>query len=507
VVIDVTTRISLIIAKSPPNLGKVYTLLPDGRLDKKSVGYISKGVAHTRDAPDGAALKVLLDIVTERTDTAVCPAVWQGNESGAPLDYLSAKRLAPALGMGEDDPRLGGIHLVRGRRTCARLKRGQLPSKWVLIDADDPPGMPDWMQRLTLAQRLEALEPCIAGISTCERVELRGSSARVRREDDPAHGPTHALLRISDAAKTDVLRHHLTVATQAHRLAFLSTTKSGAAAMRTVIDTSVFVVGRLIFCSKPDVSAAPGYVVDDANVTIVNESRGVLDVAGVELPDAKALRHYRESTSERLRFNGFAATSQGLLTHDTPITSRGITNPLKVWLADMMPGQSLRCEAPLRDSHSEAAVLRRTETGGFVYDSGTATTYMLPRPGDTQAHGTEGPVVVVAVGNGATLKAMAQRGIGYGLAAASAEGLAEVFVPKIARRVDIMLCHIDEIGPGQVLRDKLLKFRFRVTVWRSKGLRATAENSRDYIRPGIRPSSPAPNEAPPHTPHSETNHD
>lgn len=467
-----TSILSFIVSTSPPSLGKAYALEADGNLTKQAVAQITAGRVVCRHVPDAAALVRILAVVTERADTAICPAVWSGNDANDDFELVTQGRMAKLLHLPDSAPELGGVHEIGGRRFGARLKRGMRPSVWALVDCDDPPGMPDWMQRLTLAGRIERLEPCLPGISACERVELRGSSARVRREGSPAHGPTHALLRISDASKIDVLRHHLSVSTVEHGLGFVSTTKGGAAVMRSLIDLSVFVVGRLVFCSNPDVSAAPGYLVDDANITIRNAGGGVLDVSAIELPGAPALARHRRTTGEALRFTGAGAVSTGMLTLATPITRRGTVRTAGAMLADMVPGQSFRCEAPFRESNSEAAFIKRTETGGFVHDVGTATTYMLPRAGDTQVHGTEGSSVVIAVGEAATLRAMAHLKVGYGLAADSAEGLAGVFVPKVARNVGIFLKQTDELGPGYALRDKLLKYRFRVAVWRSKGLRA-----------------------------------
>jgi hypothetical protein len=49
----------------------------------------------------------------------------------------------------------------------------------------------------------------------------------------------------------------------------------------------------------------------------------------------------------------------------------------------MKPGEKLRCEAPFRESSSEAAFIRIGDDGQpFVHDSGNSTTYRLAAPGD-----------------------------------------------------------------------------------------------------------------------------
>ena len=459
-----TSMLSFIMSRSPPSLGKVYALESDGRLTKQAVAQVTAGKVVCRNAPDAEALVRILAVVTERTDTAICPAIWGGNDGHDAFELVTQGRLAKLMHLPDSAPELGGVHELGGRRVGARLKRGMIPSNWVLIDCDDPPGMPEELKYLTLAGRLERLERCLPGISSCERVELRGNSARVRKEGEAASGPTHALLRISDAAKTDTLRHHLAVSTVERGLGFVSTTKGGAAVMRSVIDLSVFVVGRLIFCSRPNTTNAPGYLVDDANITIRNAGGGVLDVSTIELPSAPALARHRQATGETLRFTGTGAASTGLLTLTTPITRRGTVRTAGEWLADMVPGQSLRCEAPFRESVSEAGFIKRTETGGFVHDVGTATTYLLPRESGTQVLGSEGPRAVVAVGEAATRKAMQAFDCSYGLAAQNAEGLADVFVPKAARRVFVIGSTAAEIEPGRLLVAKLQRFRFKATL-------------------------------------------
>ena len=77
-------------------------------------------------------------------------------------------------------------------------------------------------------------------------------------------------------------------------------------ARRSVFDLAVLDAGRLIFCSLPELSQAmidAGYVVDDANITIVNERGGPLVISGIELPDDTIRARYGEVTGEKLVYN------------------------------------------------------------------------------------------------------------------------------------------------------------------------------------------------------------
>ena len=73
-----------------------------------------------------------------------------------------------------------------------------------------------------------------------------------------------------------------------------------------------------------------------------------------------------------------SVTVRNVLKLETEIEVRGVVKPLSEWLAGMMVGEKLRCEAPFRASKSEAAFVRKDgENDAILYDSGTSTTYPL----------------------------------------------------------------------------------------------------------------------------------
>ena len=61
-------------------------------------------------------------------------------------------------------------------------------------------------------------------------------------------------------------------------VAALSPQKVIGSEHRSVFDLAVFDKGRLVFCAKPEVSA-DGYSVVDADVTMLNEGGGKLDLS------------------------------------------------------------------------------------------------------------------------------------------------------------------------------------------------------------------------------------
>lgn len=379
-----TTDITILKARVPTRVCKTYEEV-DGVLNKHAVATIFHADAEPRSAKTADELVEILREVTESTDRVLVCGQWQGGDM--PFEVVTEAELAKLSG-GEIGKIDGGVHQIAGRRIAARLKRGFISSEWVLIDADNPVGMPDKWCRLSMQQRLELLKPILPGISSCERIEVRSSTARVSNNGQFGQA-SHAYIRLSDASKLETMRTHVNVEMVRQGLAFQSPRYSRKEpdkvighSYRTVIDTAVWVPGRLVFCAKPDVRGAPGYSVGDADIRIVNAGAGPLDVSWIEPPTTKALVEYRRTTGVRLRLNrsenGLSCSDYGQLTLKTEIEVKGIVKPLNAWIADMKPGDKLRCEAPFRASLSEAGVIFLMKNGRpQVYDVGTSTTHHL----------------------------------------------------------------------------------------------------------------------------------
>lgn len=398
--LDVVTSIR---STRPATVGKRYELV-GGEVVKHQIANISEGVAQSHVIGTADTLADLLRQVTERTDTALCPALWNGDD-GQPFDLVTEAELARITGHPVGSQEMAGVLNREGRRrVAARLRRGLRPSVRLLLDADTPPGMPaDWAA-WTMEQRIAKLAEIIPGLDRCERVQLRGSSARVVAPGGQPGGATHAYITVTDPNMIAILKAWLSVAMVTEGLSFQSPRFSrtdGSAighAHRTVFDLSVLDPGRLIFCSKPSISEAmeaAGYKVVDANVEIVNPGGGPLDVSGIQMPDADMLAEYHRITGERITYSNEATSvairSVGLLTMATEIESDGAVQTFGQWLATMAAAvaaapnetaaeaaKKLRCEAPFRDSKSKAAFIKWTgPEAGYVHDIGNTTTYLL----------------------------------------------------------------------------------------------------------------------------------
>ena len=376
-------KITVIKSVEPERVCKTYALTGD-TLNKTAVANITTGTGYTRKVETAQELIKILKAVTSEANFAIMPGEFNG-DNAEPFKIISEGALANAANSAVGKVE-GGIHTINGKRVAARLKRGITPSHWLLIDADDPEGIPDDWAEMNIQQRLELLEPIIPGLSKCERIELRGSSARVHKEGEEPGQATHAWIKVSDADKIEVMREYTRVTMVNQGLCFVTpkhskeTGKVVAGERRTVVDLAVWTAGRLVFCAKPDVAKAEGFICADANITIINEGAGALDLSGMALPDKTALSQMGQKTGVFYSYDqtgtSISAKSCGELTMETIIEAKGVSKSLKDWADEIGPDAKMRCEAPFRASASEAAFIKTYSDGPpTVHDVGVNTTY------------------------------------------------------------------------------------------------------------------------------------
>ena len=375
-------------------LGKRFELDSEGKLTKSAISNVTEGKATSFALATPEDLKVVISRACEARNWALMPGKFINSIENKKAQLVTEGRLAKLLKCKKKDVPTG-VHELDGETYVARLKRGVKSSTWLLIDADNPRGIPPEWAALCLRERLEMLDLIAPGLSSCLRIEYRSSSARVVREGAQPCGATHAWLQISDASKIEVLREHVKVQMQLQDLSFNSPRYSRETGnvigheARTVIDLAVWLPGRLVFCSKPDLRA-DGYYLADADVKIVNPEGGKLDVSDIKLSSQADLSKLREATGQELSYSmqatGLSITDSSSLTWETPIEIKGQTRALRRVVADMKPGDKVRCEAPFRASSSEAAFIRLMESGmPMVHDVGTSTNYFIADFAETVA--------------------------------------------------------------------------------------------------------------------------
>jgi len=264
------SQITLIKSMQPSRICKRFTI-KDGRLQKDAIANVTEAQAASVNVSDVHKMVRQLERVTESHDQAICTGIFHNAPKGK-FNLLSENKLKRIVNC---DPSNGVIE-HKGEWYAARKKVSMAPTPWLLIDADNPTGIPPEYARMNINERLELLEPIVPNISKCERIELRSSSSRVVKDGEKPPHATHAWIKVNDADKLEVLRAHIDVEADLHGISFKSPRLSSIDGKeigqnrRTIIDLAVFIHGRLVFCAKPIVEA-DGYSVVDADIRIVNE--------------------------------------------------------------------------------------------------------------------------------------------------------------------------------------------------------------------------------------------
>ena len=109
------------------------------------------------EATTAVAMLAVLNEVTLSDNQALMLNGFKNGVVGQPFNIVTEKKLKHLLGEPVGDE---GIYNVENAQLiAARLKRGVSPSCWLLIDADNPPGMPKAWTALNLGERLKLSNP------------------------------------------------------------------------------------------------------------------------------------------------------------------------------------------------------------------------------------------------------------------------------------------------------------------------------------------------------------
>ena len=383
--------LTVLTVKKPATVGKHYTS-KNGRLKKSAVGNITEAIGRTVRVPDAAAMMKLLEEVTSSNNQVIVNGLFGGGEREEfrIYDERTFREIVSRDG-GDPTAVLKSGKLYQNKRTGeligARKKELMKPVSWLLIDADTPAGFPDAWLDLDLQALLELLEPALPGISQAERIELRGSSARVINGTGMKKR-SHAWVMVDDATRIELARVAVLVRAINSGASFPSPRHSRTTgeiighAHRTAIDLATWVVGRLNFDSAPTV-AGEGYSVTDAGIELVNPGAWPLRLTAITDLTPRELDTHAKKTGHRINI-GRHGTSMSVeihdLTFDTMIEVRGDERPLGDWVTYMQENgiDKLRCETPFRASCSEAAFIRVVHDGPFLYDVGDHYTHRLP---------------------------------------------------------------------------------------------------------------------------------
>ena len=212
--------VTIIRAIKPSRVNKRFFLDEEGALQKVGNGQLAEGEATTHEVAKLADLEPLLKEVTESNDRVLILERFKGTSAGDRVNVVTKAHLAELCRIPE--PELEDrVYELGEKLYAARTKKSFDPGPLAVMDADTPEGMPAAYAKLEVGERLSRLEDCVPGLSSCDRIEFRSSSSRVRREGDSPGGATHAIVWISEPEKLELLREVIKVQSRLHGLSFL----------------------------------------------------------------------------------------------------------------------------------------------------------------------------------------------------------------------------------------------------------------------------------------------
>ena len=374
--------VTVIRSQNPSTLCKEYVRNADGSISKEAVAHVSRGIAVRHHVPDATAFRTLLASVTASTDQALMLGTFEG-AGDEPVNVVTSDSMRDRLGLPKDAPAPHGLHRINGKLYAARLAKGIKPSRWLLLDADCPEGCPASWQGTSVADRLNALSTIIPGINTAERIELLSSSARVK----PDSVTSHAYVQMADV--NDLERFRAVVLARSIMATCDGTVRRidtayrhPSGGWRALLDLAVWHNGRLVFCAQPNVDRAPGLAVTDAKIRLVNPEGGALDTSQTKSLDTTAEATIRANVSGGFRIiesrGSYTIDDGTTLRGDMQIEARGVSKSLQEWIRSIPINGKLRCEAPFRQSQSEAAALFRHERLVVLVDIGAGRRWTVP---------------------------------------------------------------------------------------------------------------------------------
>jgi putative DNA primase/helicase len=374
------------------HLGKRFDKNADRTVSKKSSVNLAFGIAIQYHVPTHADLAKLLADVGNDPRAAIINASFDGIEVGEEFAILSEREIEKRLGIpASDRARQNGAHQIEynGKQIKAvgRFKDNTRPSNWQLLDRDIDEHTPGQFRNLTTPQWLKRMSAIIPGVDEVSYVETPSTSSRVLLDGKAVGaGNGHVWVKSDDPSDIERARPAIMVRAAQAGMTWLkprySKSEEGKMVgngLTTILDPSVWTVGRLVFDGKPTVS--DGLTVSPLVPVIHTGERDSLNTAAMTIPDAKTVREITRKAGVEMDVR---AGSNGLrivandLTLDTEIETKdhGVIT-IREMVERKIEGK-VRCQAPFRASESWAAFYNTNADGiPFIYDNGTGTTHWL----------------------------------------------------------------------------------------------------------------------------------
>lgn len=391
--IGVNSNAIITVVRDPAHhLGKRFDKNVDGKISKRSTVNLSFGIAVQHCVETHAELAKLLSKVGDDPRAAIINASFDCIEAGEEFAILSEREIENRLNIpGSDRARQKGIHQIEyaGKQIKAvgRFKENVRPSYWQLLDRDIDEHTPAEFVGLTTAQWLERLSTIIPGVDQVCYVEIPSTSSRVIQDGKAVGaGNSHVWILVKNPA--DIERARTAMMMRAIQVGMswkkprLSKNEEGKVVghgLVTIVDTSVWTPGRLIFNGQP--TTGDGLTVLPLNPAIYEGAHDSLDTAAIAMPDAKTVRDSaRKAGVEmdvRISSSGLRVVANDL-TLDTEIEIKEHDILTVREMVEKKIEGKVRCQTPFRASESWAAIYDTNAEGvPFVFDSGTGITHWL----------------------------------------------------------------------------------------------------------------------------------
>jgi hypothetical protein len=370
-------------------LGKRFKVLPDGTVDKHAQVTTSWAAAMQFDCSAADDLAAVLRVVGTSPNAAVINSSFPAVPLEQEFRIASRKKISELFGP-DADPRAVHMFDPDGQMftVLARVKEQTRVSSWQLLDRDIDEHTPQAMADAGFDDWLTMVDRILPGVYGTPRVVVPSSSARVVREGQPVgSGNGHVWVQVSDPA--DVERTRVTIIARAIALglAWLKPRRSKTTCAvvgrgwATIIDPSVWTVGRLVFDGAP--TAGEGLTVEPPDVRVTEGARARLDTCAATI-DVQATEAASAAAGQPLWIVGKGDRLEMLsedLRLDTLLELEGEeVATVEELMRRPLGGGKIRCQAPFRASTSMAAFYAvGPECGPFVFDSGTGIKHMLPQ--------------------------------------------------------------------------------------------------------------------------------
>jgi len=374
------------------HLGKCFDKNADGTVSKKSAVNLSFGIAVMHHVPTHADLANLLTEVGNDPSAAVINASFDGIEIGEQFAILSEREIESRFGIPTSDRvRQKGAHQIEyaGKQIKAvgRFKENARPSNWQLLDRDIDEHTPAEFVGLTTAQWLGRMSAIIPGVDQVSYVEIPSTSSRVIHDGKAVGaGNSHVWILVKDPA--DIVRARTAMMVRAIQAGMswkkprLSKKEKGKVVghgLATIVDTSVWTPGRLVFDGQPTVG--DGLTILPLTPMIHQGEHESLSTAAMTMTDSKTIREITRKAGVEMDVR---VDSSGLriiandLTLDTEIEVKEHDILTVREMVEKKIEGKVRCQTPFRASESWAAIYDTNDEGiPFVFDSGTGITHWL----------------------------------------------------------------------------------------------------------------------------------